>query len=146
MPYSYTHQYKGNLGNETTCYIALYTPRDLVFICTENPANESTSITNMSEYIATDVWHQWNTPPFERFIWIEHYLPTGRLLPSDPRESRVGEFGLATFKLRPPQYKNLPPWMAQTQYPQVLRDRDWKELTLADVEALIEQPFQIPTF
>ncbi len=77
------HQFCGYWSAGGVCRIEVYAAPGLppLIVAAELPENENTSITNLAEYLAAEVWERYLTadltaghdPPF---IWVEHYPPT----------------------------------------------------------------------
>ncbi len=73
------YRYRGYHTDGGVCRVRIYEApgRPPVFLVTELPENRNTSITNLAEYVAAEVWERYLTaghdPPF---IWVEHYPPT----------------------------------------------------------------------
>lgn len=59
------------IGNISYCICDIEIIKNLV-IATEMPENEGTSVTNMAEYLATQVCQEFGINP-KHLIWIEHY-------------------------------------------------------------------------
>jgi hypothetical protein len=97
----YMYPFRGYWGHPAHCHIAVYEHAgNTIVIATELDSNDGTSITNMAEYLATDVWHELGTPPLEQFIWIERY-PDRAFFRGRPELKE--SFDLVTFTAIPPQ-------------------------------------------
>lgn len=136
---SYMYPFRGYWGHPAHCHIAVYEHNDTITaIATELDTNEGTSITNMAEYLATELWHELGTPDLDRFIWIERYQDRG-LVGGIPQYTE--SFDRTTFTVMPPEW---PHQVNQTQHTQVLRDPEWKRITKREVETLIGEPYVAP--
>jgi hypothetical protein len=83
--------YKGYYGCACHCYINVI---GNTVLCSEDPDNEGTSITNMAEGIAEQICKAYHIP-MNKLIWIEHY-------PRDESQRRAGldeDFSLVEFEI-----------------------------------------------
>jgi hypothetical protein len=133
---SYTHPYTGYHGFPAHCHIRIYDHNQkTIVVATELEDNTGTSITNMAEYIATDIWVDLGRPPLERFMWIEHYPERGIIAgrPTIKEDFDMVTFEQTTWKFGEPDH--------QADYPQVLREPKWKHITKDELERLIGEPW-----
>ncbi len=136
---SYIHPYEGYHKSQGLSHVAIYEHAGTtIVICTEALDNPSTSITNMAEYIATDIWEACNFVPLEHFIWLERYQARGFI---GGRPQFKEDFSRVTFTKT--RYRFGDP-MHQAQFPAVLREPAWKHLTKDEVERLIGEPYVAP--
>jgi hypothetical protein len=136
---SYIHPYTGYHGCAAFCHIAVYEHAGkTVVVCTESEDNPGTSITNMAEYLATDIWHDLGSPPLDQFIWVEHYLDRGYV---GGRPLFKEDFDLVTFTAVAPRFEGP---LSQQHDTTVLRAPDWERIDQADVEHLIGEPYAAP--
>jgi hypothetical protein len=86
--HDYIHYYRGYWSDGGICRIQIYKEDgyDPVVICSQLPANDNTSVTNMAEYLAAEMVeeHELSTP----LIWIEHY---------PQHKGEPGEYSCVTF-------------------------------------------------
>ena len=86
--HDYVHRYRGYWSEGGKCRIRIYHEdgRAPVVICSLLPDNPNTSVTNMAEYLATEVMAEYKLPtPLK---WVEHY---------PEHEGEIGEYSLVKF-------------------------------------------------
>lgn len=73
----YTYEYRGYWSEGGVCRVRLYETDGLqpMFLVSELPENENTSITNLAEYLAAELRqkHMLGRYDTTEFIWVEHY-------------------------------------------------------------------------
>jgi hypothetical protein len=139
MRESYMYPFQGYWGGDAHCHLAVYDHGGkVIVIATEPESNQGASITNMAEYLATQVWHEVGAPALEHFMWIERY-PDRAFVAGRPALEE--SFDLVTFTATQPHAYAV---ADQRQYPTVLREPQWKPITQADVEELIGEPYVAP--
>lgn len=125
-------QFRGYWGHPAHCHSAVYEHAGkTIIVATELESNAGTSITNMAEYLATDLWQKMGAPALEHFVWIERYADRGFTHCGPTLEE---SFDLVTFTAARPEWSML---ANQQHYSTVLRQPQWKRVTQADVERLI---------
>jgi len=86
--HDYVHYYRGYWSDGGKCRIRIYQEdgRAPMVICSQLPDNDNTSVTNMAEYLATEVAdrHSLHAP----LTWVEHY---------PEHEGEIGEWSLVSF-------------------------------------------------
>jgi hypothetical protein len=86
--HDYIHHYRGYWSEGGKCRIQIYQEdgHDPVVICSQLPENDNTSVTNMAEYLATEVIreHDLCVP----LTWIEDY---------PEHEGEIGEYSLVRY-------------------------------------------------
>ncbi len=110
-----THQFRGLTGALAWCRIAVYRGEDgsVVVICSEQPDNPGTSVTNYAEHLARELWERENRPLL--YSWIEHY-------PAEARPNHGESYDLVTFQV------------AGDEFDDVI----WRPRTRAAVEKLLQ--------
>lgn len=86
--HDYVHYYRGYWSEGGKCRIRIYREASHVpvVICSQLPDNEYTSVTNMAEYLATEVIEKRDLP--SPLVWVEHY---------PEHEGDIGEYSLVKF-------------------------------------------------
>jgi hypothetical protein len=86
--HDYIHHYRGYWSDGGKCHIRIYREdgHAPVVICSQLQDNENTSVTNMAEYLATEVIKELKLPT--PLTWIEHY---------PEHEGAIGEYSLVRF-------------------------------------------------
>jgi hypothetical protein len=74
MTHDYVHHYRGYWSDGGKCRVRIYRENGQVpvVICSQLPDNDNTSVTNMAEYLATEIIREHALPT--PLVWIEHYL------------------------------------------------------------------------
>ncbi|HMA33488.1 MAG TPA: hypothetical protein VKY74_03325 [Chloroflexia bacterium] len=68
------YHYQGGVGFASWCYLQVYRGAGddvVVVVCSEDPQNPGTAITNWAEHLAYAIWREEGQPRY--FCWIEHY-------------------------------------------------------------------------
>jgi hypothetical protein len=67
------YHYTGGVGFPSWCYLQVYHGADevVVVVCSEDPQNPGTAVTNWVEHLAYAIWREEGCPRY--FCWIEHY-------------------------------------------------------------------------
>ena len=86
---TFRYDYSGYWGCDSHCTLDINVG---LIICTENPDNEGTSITNMAEHLATRICYEYKIDPRE-MVWVEHYPERG-----DPRDPLPPSWDLVAFE------------------------------------------------
>ncbi len=71
--HDYVHRYRGYWSDGGKCRIRIYQEdgQAPVVVCSQLPDNDSTSVTNMAEYLAAEVAERHSLPT--PLTWVEHY-------------------------------------------------------------------------
>jgi hypothetical protein len=95
-------------------------------ICSEQPSNEGSSVTNSANQIAAEVIHYYklSKPP----VWIEHY-------PKEATDGHSETFELVVFSSY--EVKEWAPYLGETKL--TIGEPTWKVLDRESVEALVGQ-------
>jgi len=121
LTYDGLYHYWGYHGCPSRCWLRIYkAPGQAVVVATELADNPGTSITNMAEVLATHVCQEFGLP-LDDLMWIEHY-PERCFLGGRPR--LPASFDHVTFAALTAQGLQRP---------------EWRRLSQAQVETLIEQ-------
>ncbi len=91
----------------------------------------------MTEYLATDNWHDVGAISLDVFVWIEHYFDRGFVGGRPMFEER---FDLATFALASPRVGDI----VFQDYELVLRHPKWRHMDRVEVEQLIGEAYVAP--
>ena len=110
------------------CRVRIYLPEDErdapVVICSELPANEGASVTNIAEELAAEVirYHRLPAP----VVWIEHHPPI-------TTDGHTETFDLVAFSSY--EMKERGPYLGETRL--TLGEATWKRITTGMVEVLV---------
>lgn len=142
------HTYRGFWGSTGHCGLQIFPGSDgvPVVILTELPSNDSTSITNLIEWLAAEVLDKYlperigQTPPFR---CIEHYPET---------QDHPETFDLVSFELTVPERHpstlrvdlSGPAATASTERRLSLGHPQWKFINREQAETLIGRPYTGP--
>src|SRR5262249_37741461 len=92
------YRYTGYHRCESVCSLRIYSDglcERAVVVLTELDSNPGTSVTNVSEALASRVWYTL-LRPYARVIWVEHY--PGKRVPEGARPSLYSEhFDAVTY-------------------------------------------------
>jgi hypothetical protein len=127
--------YMGYFGKLAVCGLNVYEgPDGMVFIVTELPDNEGTSITNRAEMVAETLEaeyglpHVFGEPRDVNYTYIEHYPVSKR------RGDFPENFSIVTFAGAPPLHSN-------DSNPKFYSEPNWVPVEREQVERLIGAPF-----
>ncbi len=130
------YPFRGYWSSVGVCRIRVFEVRDRppVIVATEIPENESTSITNLAEYLAAEVIARYFPQRFddpEPVVWLEHYArATGGCLP--PRPAGMSDVDRVTFSRWTPR-----PLVSQGVRRVQLGEPAWAPVSVEELERLI---------
>ena len=101
--------------------------------------NPGVSVTNAAEIILSEVWALEGRPPLDQVIVIEHYPPLLPAVGSEPvpRRTVAGDFDRVRFVAGDGQLHHSAGRWRRT----VVAEPEWQHLELAEVEAIIGEPW-----